>query len=97
MNITGDASGSSTAIGEPMTLNNEVEANNASHEQSISNAQQQSVASSQQLDAQGTKSIKRKQTETRSPIWEHFEQIKEGDIMVRANYIYCVKIFGAET
>ena len=56
-----EASGNSTATSQPMTANIEVEAHNASKEQSGNiGQQQQSIPFSQQTEAEGTKSKKRK-------------------------------------
>ena len=65
-----DASGSATAIEQPLTASVEVEANNASNEQSgnIAQQQQQPVPSSEQAEPQGTTSNKRKQPDTISVV-----------------------------
>ena len=93
-----DASGSAITNGEPMTASIKVEANNASNEQSGNIAQQQQpVPYSEKAEAEGTKSNKRKQTDTISVVWKYFEKIKVGSKLKKGKCLYYAKSIGAET
>ncbi|XP_031099798.1 zinc finger BED domain-containing protein RICESLEEPER 2-like [Ipomoea triloba] len=47
---------------------------------------------------QSVPSKKRKEVETRSPVWDHFEKVKDSSgVVMHARCIYCAKLYGGQS